>query len=216
MLDLVFDITYPPVCGICGRIDKNWLCPKCKYKIKNQIIYGIDEYNNDNEIFFKEHLYIFNYNGIIRNTIINYKFKEKSYIYKLFITIILKNQIFVEKIKSYDIIIPVPLSRQRMMQRGYNQSGLIAKELGRRLKVLYKLNVIKKNKNIVPQSTLTRKEREKNIKEAYIIKNIKCLIGKKVLIVDDVFTTGSTANECSKIAIDAGAIEVGILTIAKD
>lgn len=161
-------------------------------------------------------MYIFMYEGYIRNTIINYKFKDKSYIYKTFSNYILKNEKFIEKIKSYDIIMPVPISTKRKKERGYNQSTLIARNISDKLNVKLDEKSIYKKINIVPQSTLNKEQREKNIKGAYGIRNLKNIQNKKVLIFDDIYTTGSTANECSKILIINGAKEVGILTIAKD
>lgn len=161
-------------------------------------------------------MYIFMYEGYIRNAIINYKFKDKSYIYKTFSNYILKNEKFIEKIKSYDIIMPVPISRKRKKERGYNQSTLIARDISNKLNVKLDERSIYKKINIVPQSTLNKEQREQNIKDAYGIRNLKNIQNKKVLIFDDIYTTGSTANECSKILITNGAKEVGILTIAKD
>lgn len=161
-------------------------------------------------------MYIFMYEGYIRNTIINYKFNDKSYIYKTFSNYILKNEKFIEKIKSYDIIMPVPISRNRKKERGYNQSTLIARDISNKLNIKLDERSIYKKINIVPQSTLNKEQREKNIKDAYGIINLKNIQNKKVLIFDDIYTTGSTANECSKILITNGAKEIGILTIAKD
>lgn len=73
-----------------------------------------------------------------------------------------------------------------------------------------------KNKNIKPQSSLNKIDRANNIKNAYEIKNIKKIQNKKILLFDDVFTTGNTTNECSRILKENGAIKVGVLTIAKD
>ncbi len=77
-------------------------------------------------------------------------------------------------------------------------------------------NSLYKIKNIQPQSSLDKQNREKNIQGAYVIKNTKNIINKKVLLVDDIYTTGNTVNECSKMLKLAGARKIGILTIAKD
>ena len=77
-------------------------------------------------------------------------------------------------------------------------------------------NIIIKYKNIVPQSTLNQNGRKENIKNVYKVINKEKIKNKKILILDDIFTTGSTVNECSRILKEAGAKEIGILTIAKD
>lgn len=204
------------MCGICGKPDLNALCPKCKIKLKSQEVFKIDDYSDEISMNFDEHLYVFMYNGIIRSAILNYKFYDKAYLYKTFVNFLLKNKKFVAKIKSYDIIVPVPLSAKRKKTRGYNQSKLIAKEISKRAGLKLNQSSLKKVQNIVAQSKLNREEREKNIQGAYILKNKKDLQGKNVLIVDDIYTTGSTVNECSKIISDAIPNKIGVLTIAKD
>lgn len=216
MLDKILDLIFPPVCGVCGRIDKNSLCKKCEIELKKQAVFGIDNYREDCQKLFDEHLYIFTYSGVIRDIMLNYKFNDDSYLYKTFTNFLLKNENFVENINSYDIIVPVPLSKKRKMERGYNQSLLIAKEISKSTKIKINNDCLKKVKNIVAQSTLNKEDRQKNIEGAFILKNNKNIQNKKVLIIDDIFTTGSTVNECSKIIKQAGATNIGILTIAKD
>lgn len=216
ILESILNFIYPPVCGICGKIDEKFLCKKCENRLKANTVFKIDNYNDDILKFYNEHMYIFIYDGIIRKTIINYKFNEKSYIYKTLSNYILKNKKFIEKIQSYDIIIPVPISKERYKQRGYNQSELIVEEIGRKVQTKIERKVLYKIKNIVPQSTLNKEEREQNIKGAYKIKNIENIINKKILLFDDIYTTGSTVNECCKILTEKGVKELGILTLAKD
>lgn len=216
MLDKILDLIFPPVCGVCGRIDKNFLCKKCEIELKKQAVFGIDNYREDCQKLFDEHLYIFTYSGVIRERMLNYKFNDDSYMYKTFTNFLLKNENFVENIKSYDIIVPVPLSKKRKKERGYNQSLLIAKEISKATKIRINNACLKKVKNIVAQSTLNKEDRQKNIEGAFILKNNKNIQNKKVLIIDDIFTTGSTVNECSKIIKQSGATNIGILTIAKD
>lgn len=161
-------------------------------------------------------MYSFIYEGIIRKLIIGYKFNEKSYIYRTLSNYILKNEKLIENIKTYDIIIPVPISKQRKKERGYNQSLLIAGQISKKAFINLEKNVLYKTKNIVAQSTLNKEDRLNNIKDAYEIKNVKNIQNKKILIFDDIYTTGSTVNECSKVLIQNGAKKIGILTIAKD
>lgn len=171
------------------------------------------------EIFFDEQIFFFEYTGIIREKIINYKFNEKSYLYKTFAELI--TGIELEKfIKEYDIIIPVPLSKKRMKERGYNQSLLILKYLLQKNKInnIYlEDKILYKVKNIKPQSSMkTKQDRINNIKGVYEVKNNAKIKNKKIIIFDDIFTTGSTVNECAKIIKQAGAEKIGVITIAKD
>lgn len=205
---------FPIKCGICNKISKEAICNNCLRKLqKNEKTRIINVKNN----YYNKHLYVFNYEGIIRTKIIQYKFRDKAYLYNFFVQIMLKNKKIYRFIKSYDIIIPVSISKQRFKQRGYNQTLLIAKELANNIKGLELENkVLFKVKNTVPQSTLNKLERKRNLSGAYIVKNGTFIKDKKVLIVDDVYTTGSTVKECCKLLKYAGAKNVGVITIAKD
>ena len=136
--------------------------------------------------------------------------------YKTFINFLIKNEKFVAIIKSYDIIIAVSLSREREKQRGYNQSALIATEISNVLKINLANNYLEKVQNIMAQSSLNKEQRQKNIQGAFVLHNKKQLKDKSVLIIDDIYTTGSTVNECSRLLKGAGTKKIGVLTIAKD
>lgn len=206
---------FPPVCGICGKLDKNSLCNKCKIRLQKNALCKIENYK-DTSSYFDEHIYLFQYTGEIRDTILKYKFNEKSYIYRTFLEFIKNNEEMCSQIKKYDIIIPVPVSKKRFKQRGYNQSALIAKNLAKTLNIDYKENVLIKIKDNKPQSEMGQDKRKSNVKDVYKIKNKEKIYQKKVLILDDIFTTGNTVNECAKVLIENSANNVGIFTIAKD
>lgn len=213
-LDCVLNCIFPPVCGICLKNSEKYICKDCKELIDFKSVNKIDIYNDKN---FKEHLYIFEYEGIIRQRILDYKFKEKSYLHRSFTEMILNEKENIEFIKKYEILIPVPIHKDRKKIRGYNQSELIAKDLAHEIKdIKLEDNVIIKTKNIVAQSTLNKEERENNIKDVYKIKNAEKIANKKILLLDDIYTTGSTVNECSKVLKEAGCKTIGVITIAKD
>ena len=129
---------------------------------------------------------------------------------------LLKNKNFFQILKSYDTIIPVPISKKRFAQRGYNQSSLIAKEIAKKLDITYNDKCLFKTKNIIEQSKLNKEERQKNIQGVYELYHKELLKDKKILLVDDIYTTGSTVNECSKILMKANPKKIGVFTIAKD
>ena len=97
---MLLDLIYPPVCGICGSINKKHLCKKCELKIKQYEINRIEDYRNDKTKYFDYQIKTFKYQDIIRNKIIDYKFNEKSYIYVSFVKFIINNKKMVEKLKS--------------------------------------------------------------------------------------------------------------------
>ncbi|CDE83434.1 putative amidophosphoribosyltransferase [Clostridium sp. CAG:273] len=162
-------------------------------------------------------MYLFKYEGIIRSKIISYKFDDKPYLYKSFCEIFVKNKKVCEFLKNYDIIISVPMYKKKKNQRGYNQSELIAREIAKKVKnIEYRSDILLKIKNTANQSLLNKEQRQENLKNAYEVKNKEYISNKNILIFDDIYTTGSTANECSKMLVEAGARSIGILTIAKD
>ena len=211
----ILDLIYPNVCGICNKVSKNSICNKCYIKVKElEKMYKLDTYGKH----FDEGYSLFKYDGIIRDKIIDYKFNNKSYLYKTFAEIFLKNKKIYGILKKYDIIIPVPIARKRKLKRGYNQTELIACSLAKNTNIEFEKNVLVKAKNIIAQSKLTRNDRIKNVQGAFKIKNKKeeRIKNRNIILFDDIYTTGSTANECSRVLKEKGANNILVLTIAKD
>ena len=215
MVENILKYIYPPKCGICGKLDKEYLCKRCQKMLENETIWEIKQ-NVNPYIFFQEFISIFKYQGIIREKIIDYKFNEKSYLYKTFVNFLLKNQKVFEKIESYDKIIPVPISSKRKKERGYNQSLLIAREISKKTEIQLQLNCLVKTKNTIEQSKLNKQEREKNAQNVYELKNKEIIKNKKILLLDDIYTTGNTANSCCKILKQAKPKKIGVIVLAKD
>ncbi len=205
-INVVLNIIYPNVCGVCNKICKQDICSKCLVKLNKNKLCKKHIYLSKS---FFYHMYIFKYDDFIRKNIIRYKFNNQAYRYKSFVNFIIKDKKICGFLKKYDIIIPVPISKKRMLERGYNQSELIAKELAKKLEFInVELDVLHKIKNTVAQSLLDKEHRKNNLKDAYGIKNEEKIKGKKVLLFDDIFTTGTTADVCSKVLKQAGAYEI--------
>ena len=214
----ILDMIYPQICSICGKLSPESICNKCKAKLENEFEFKTDNYSLEESKKFIEHHYFFKYENIIRNQILSLKFQQKPYNYKTIACFLEKKQKSFEKLKKYDIIIVVPISKQRKKERGYNQSELIAKEISKIIQIKILKNKIVKIKNTEPQSTLNTKQREESVKSAYMAKNVEKIKNKKILIFDDIYTTGNTVNECAKMLIESGIDKknIGVLTIAKD
>ena len=115
---------------------------------------------------------------------------------------------------SLDLLIPVPLHSQRLRERGFNQALLLTKELSYRTGIPYLKTILKKKKPTLPQVNLSGVEREKGLRGAFHVAEKGALLGKSVPLVDDVYTTGATVNECSKVLVKGGAEKVDVLTLA--
>ncbi len=214
MLKLVLDLLYPPVCGICGKIDQKELCPKCAIKLRNLEKARLYAYPHTH---FEKHFYLFPYEGIIREKLIQYKFQGKSYLSTFFAKILQNHEKMSRLLEKYDIIIPVPMYSKKEKLRGYNQTALIAKEIAKAYQnLIYDGKSLQKIKDTKMQSSLNKKQRKNNIKNAYNVINQQKIKDKKIVLLDDIYTTGATANECSKMLKQAGAKEILVVTIAKD
>lgn len=115
----------------------------------------------------------------------------------------------------FDLILPVPLHIRRLRERGFNQSLILARALGKKHGVDVDFSLLKRRKLTLTQTGLDKKEREKNIKGAFVVSHPERLRGKNIILVDDVYTTGATINECAKTLKKAGSAQVAVITLAR-
>lgn len=205
----IINYVYPDVCGICGKriFSTSYTCANCLSILKcykERIII--------NSKFYDYMINLYEYKGIIKHRICKYKFREAKYISKTFAELASKK--IKELNLKFDIIIPVPISLQRHLERGFNQSELIAKNIAKALNKEIYTNVLIKVRNNKKQSELKANERKNNVKGVYNIKNFYKIDGKTILLIDDIYTTGATINECSKTLKKYGAKKIIVLTIA--
>lgn len=155
------------------------------------------------------------YEGTLEEAIHRWKYQEKTYLSSLFgrwMADIFPN--YWES-KMIDLLIPVPLHKGRLRKRGFNQSLLLVKELSYRLGIPYQERILRKIRPTTPQVNLSGRERERAVKGVFKIFKGKELKGKAILLVDDVYTTGTTVNECSKVLMSEGAKRVDVFTLAR-
>ena len=167
--------------------------------------------------YFDKLFWSFKYEGKIRKLMLDFKFQNQKYLYKFF------SSDLIQKIDTYrknnnitiDFVISVPVSFKRYLERGYNQSSLIAKEISNALNIEHLKFCLIKIKHNQRQSELPHFKRTENAKSAYKVLFSKCLQGKTILLIDDIFTTGATVNECSKVLKKSGAVKVIVATSTK-
>jgi ComF family protein len=115
-----------------------------------------------------------------------------------------------------DFVVPVPLHPQRMKERGFNQSGLLAKEFARKLRVPVSFDTIIRKNLTEPQTRLSRSGRLKNVKGAFELSRSQDVRGRRIFLIDDVFTTGTTLSECARtLKRKGGALEVHAITVTR-
>ncbi|MFI3209895.1 MAG: ComF family protein [Peptostreptococcaceae bacterium] len=144
---------------------------------------------------FERNISCIEYDNLSKKFIFDLKYRNKTYITE-YISKIMLEKLDFEGIK-YDYILCVPLHKKRLKSRGFNQAKKIAEYLSELVQIEF-LDILKRNKNTKRLFTLDAKNREKELKSVFDIENGEILENKNILIVDDIFTTGSTVNEISK------------------
>lgn len=170
------------------------ICPACLKK-QGQLL-------NRNG-FHGNYLYVFEYQGIVRKLIHNFKYNDMPYL-GAFMAARMAAYLDASSIHC-DLITFVPIHKNRLGWRGFDQSEMLANYLGAQTGVPCR-RLLKRTRDTVPQFDLSRTEREKNVKGAFSADDRFSLEGKKVLLVDDVCTTGATLDACCGILEKAGAI----------
>lgn len=206
----LLDVIYPSTCPGCGKVMEPgglW----CKECIKN--VWDPRLINSS----FTEHLSgcytLCRYEGTLRDCIISLKYGGKKEKVRAFPPL-LDRFPFWDRIGTFDMVIPVPLSKAKMEKRGYNQVDLMFETW---MKVHYKnyvRNGLVRIRSGETQSLLSRVERFENIKGLFHIRKGLSIAGKTILLVDDVYTTGATMESCAHELRRAGAEKVSGLTIA--
>lgn len=172
-----------------------------------------DQYHEN--LYFDQNLSCFSYADKIQELIKVGKYGKRRSVWKL----LAKEMVtFLQKINLNNdaVIIPVPISKKRYADRGFNQSAITAKMISQKFNLPYFPRVLKKIKNNHSQVELNQNDRKTNPLDCYRVKAKKNIIqDKTILLVDDVFTTGSTVNECSRVLKESGAFKVIVLTVAK-
>lgn len=155
------------------------------------------------------------YNDASRHLILAFKYADQTYAIKTFTPWLV--QCGAPVLDGADMLVPVPLHRRRLWQRRFNQSALLAAAVGRRAGIAVRADLLARIRFTRPQGGLKRKERRKNVRGAFVLRDglADDVAGKTVVIVDDVYTTGATLNECARALLKAGAAQVRCLCIAR-
>lgn len=185
-------------------------CLRCDRPINNMGNYCVNCKNGT--LYFKNNKSLFLYKPPINTVVRKLKYDNRKFLSDTFGNMLAGEVSRMDH--DFDIVIPVPLFPKRQKKRGYNQSELLCGAMKEKLKMNVDTNVLIKIRNTRTQANLTRTERMENLSDAFMVKDRKMVKGKTILLVDDVFTTGTTINECAKTLIEAGAKAVYSITLA--
>ena len=203
------DLLYPPKCVFCGKLlkqEETDLCRKCRQNLP-----AVQEKIERGQ-FFDPCYCLYYYEDAVASSIRRFKFSgQQQYAGaygRLLAMLLLREQ------AEFDVLSWVPISRKRARQRGYHQTMLIARETGKALGCPA-VQTLEKIRNNPPQSSLHRpEERQGNVRGAYRAWKPENYQGKRVLLIDDVITSGATLTECSFTLLRAGAAKVLCATVA--
>lgn len=210
ILHFLKELLFPPKCVLCGKLltkDETDLCRTCRVdspeypqgKLKIQ--------------FLDSFAAIWYYEGNIRRSILRYKFYGARH-YADTYGRILAMKLLREYPEGFDVLTWVPISRLRKLRRGYDQVELLANAVGRELG-MEPVPLLKKIRNNPPQSGIAgQAKRRANVLGIYRVENEELLKEKRILLLDDILTTGATAGECARVLLTAGAEEVHCAVIA--
>jgi ComF family protein len=157
---------------------------------------------------------VVNYQGVTAKAIQVFKYSGKMYGLGTFAALTRQHYLH-QPLPEMDLILPVPLHPERLRQRGFNQALVLSRELFLESKKKIDPHILERNKKTKPQTGLKGSDRRRNVKNAFRVKNLMKIKNKKILLVDDVFTTGATVNECAWTLLKNGAAEVEVFTFAR-
>lgn len=216
---------FPTRCVVCGApisLIDNCLCLSCLNSIEyistkceicsGEVDHGCCTICSNKKWYISKNLALAEYTGTIKEVLHIYKFQGRKRLHKQLGNLAYRE--LIERNLDYDLLTSVPMNRAKKWKRGYNQSELIAWELARRTGKKY-CSILVERPGSRTQKELRYNERFLNILDRYEIKNESAMEGKRVLLIDDVITTGATINECARILRLHGAVEVYSLTIAR-
>jgi ComF family protein len=155
------------------------------------------------------------YEGSLRVVLHSLKYSGRRRAAKRLALALLEDAAVDGLVRGSDVLVPVPLYPRRLRERGFNQSALLAGELGRRCGRPACADALVRRRDTRPQAGLTAAARRKNVRDAFAVRRRASVAGRVVTLVDDVVTTGATAMACARVLTAAGAKEVRLLSVAR-
>lgn len=213
LLEKLVRVVFPPRCIFCSKIlslDADIeICRGCYQKIpfiEGGFLYIDNRHKHACGCDYV--VCVCRYTGIVRDSMIKYKFFDKSGYYRAFAKLLAGRIKKMTDYHKFDIILSIPLHKEKENVRGYNQSKLIASLVSRETGVPEKSEWLSRIRRTDSQSLLNKTGRYLNVKGAFEVKCRKEIKGKKILLIDDIMTTGYTLDECGKALREAGAESV--------
>ena len=210
LLQWLSGVLFPEKCVLCGRIlqkDELDLCHHCRIDAPECPM------TREKYSYIDSWTALWYYEDKVRHSLLKYKFYGRCN-YAATYARLLGMKLLQQEQENIDVLTWIPVSEKRRRKRGFDQVELIARHLGENLGIT-PLPTLKKIRDNPPQSGITgHAERRANVLGVYIEQNRENFYGKRVLLLDDILTTGATAGECARVLLTAGAAEVHLAVVA--
>lgn len=209
IIETIFNIVYPPKCIFCQALLDHkavlHVCGTCysELPLLGDIVHKTTPDEDQN--YCDGVISLFEYTGMVKESLIRFKFYNKPGYYRTYARLMADRIRKTTDVTKYNMVLSVPLHKHREFSRGYNQARLISKELSRILRLPECSYILKRERYTEAQSLLDKHKRNQNVKGAFVVVAPKKARGKNILLVDDILTTGSTLEECSRVLKQAGA-----------
>lgn len=206
----VYTLLFPPKCVLCARVlerDELDLCHDCRQNAPECTARGLKP------PFVESTLSLWHYEGLVRRSLLRYKFHGKRH-YALPYGRLLAMKLLREREDGFDLITWVPISRWRKLRRGYDQVELLAQGVCAQLEMTPVQCLRKIRHNRAQSGIVGQAHRRANVLGVYEAVNKETFRGKRVLLLDDIVTTGATVGECARVLLTAGAKEVHCAALA--
>jgi len=210
----LLDLIFPPRCVFCGGLLKDGTdetCLRCRQTLPYTMANDVAEIEGDN---FSRAVSAFVYENYAADSIYRFKSRGCRQYAKTFAKYLVLAIEHYYREESFDLLVSVPMTKKKLAERGYDQAKLIAERLGSEIGVPYLPNALAKIKETAKQQNLSRDERKYNLAGVFEVVKANEIDGKSILLIDDVFTTGATVEECSYALIANGAERVCVATVA--
>lgn len=211
----ILNLFFPCQCLGCN-IEGSWLCQNCKQLIHLQKNSICNDYQNEKP-YFDSLLVAAHYEKghLLQKTIKTFKYRFIKEL-KYFLGDLLSQTIQANLKDTHEYeLIAVPLHISKKRWRGFNQAELLCEQVSQNLQIKIIRNSIKRIRKTKSQAELNRTKRLKNLDQAFICSDKQALVNKKIILIDDICTTGTTLNQCAKVLRVGGAKEIIALVIAK-
>lgn len=234
MFQNILDIIYPVRCPVCTEIvlpRGEKICAKCREKLpviehprcmrcSKPLEREEQEYCSDCErknYHYDKGFALWTYNDEMRKSLLDFKYRSKKEYAKFYVEEIIR--LCDELVKKWkpDVLVPVPIHYSKYLERGYNQADILAKGISKQLGIPVLSNLLIRNKKTLPQKNLSDKERLQNLQEAFCFNKKEAKRYRdtitKVILVDDIYTTGSTIEACTNVLKQNGVTQVCFIVL---